>query len=190
MLQPGTVIFLDIDGVLQPLSSQKRFRHNLEELLVQLASTYQNDEYLKMDRYDLGAVYYDWDKEAVERLKKLCAEFDAAIVISSDWRLYSPLPQLKQYFRLHDLDGFVNDIIPVAGKGTRDEKIADYLEAHAHIERFVILDDAYRDLFTKRFPEHFVYCQHILDESCYQQARSILEEKPAWFNSPENLVDT
>ncbi len=177
MQQPETVIFLDIDGVLQPLSSQIRFKHNLEELSVQLANTYQNDEYLEMDRYDLGAVYYDWDQEAVERLKKLCTEFDAGIVISSDWRLYSPLPRLKDYFRLHDLDKFVNDIIPVGGQGYRDEKIADYLERHAHIERFVILDDAYSDLFTKRFPEHFVYCRHIFDDACYQQARSILEEK-------------
>lgn len=59
MQQPETVIFLDIDGVLQPLMSQTRFKHNLEELCVQLAHTYQNDEYLNMDRYDLGAVYYD-----------------------------------------------------------------------------------------------------------------------------------
>lgn len=98
-------------------------------------------------------------------------------MISSDWRLYSPLPRLKDYFRLHDLDKFLNDIIPVEGQGCRDEKIADYLERHTHIERFVILDDGYSDLFTKRFPKHFVYCQCILDDACYQQARSILEEK-------------
>ena len=69
MQELRTVIFLDIDGVLQPHGRQERFNHDLEALRVQLAARYQNDDYLTMDRYDLGAVYYDWDKAAVERLR-------------------------------------------------------------------------------------------------------------------------
>jgi hypothetical protein len=96
-----TVIFLDIGGVLQSHGRQNRFRHDLDKLRQDLAAQYNNDEYLEMDQYDLGAVYYAWDKEAVERLRQLCLKTGAEIVISSDWRTYSPLSRLKDYFRLH-----------------------------------------------------------------------------------------
>ena len=72
-----TVIFLDIDGVLQPPSSQKRFKHDLEELRRSLADRFDDEIYLGMDKYDLGAVYFDWDSEAVERLHSLCNDFGA-----------------------------------------------------------------------------------------------------------------
>ena len=51
-----TVIFLDIDGVLQPPSSQRRFKHDLEELRRSLADRFADEIYLGMDKYDLGAV--------------------------------------------------------------------------------------------------------------------------------------
>ena len=55
------VIFLDIDGVLQPPSRQTRFKHDLEELRRSLAERFDDETYLSMDKYDLGAVYHDWD---------------------------------------------------------------------------------------------------------------------------------
>jgi hypothetical protein len=100
-----SVIFLDIDGVLQPLSSQQRFRHDLKALQEQLAFQYQNDDYREMDRYDLGAVYYDWDKEAVERLRTLCVDVPADIVITSDWRNYSPLSRENSRKHLRLISG-------------------------------------------------------------------------------------
>jgi len=87
---------LDIDGVLQPLGSQKRFDHDMEKLREDLAAKFDNDEYLEMDRYDLAAVYYDWDPDAVERLRKLCIEQQAEIVISSDWRTYHPVSSARE----------------------------------------------------------------------------------------------
>lgn len=84
MKKSRTVIFLDIDGVLQPTNSNQRFQHDLAALKTQLAVKYHNDDYLKMDQYDLGAVYYDWDKAAIKRLIKLCTGVPAEIVISSD----------------------------------------------------------------------------------------------------------
>lgn len=78
------IIFLDIDGVLQP-DTQKRFKHDLEALKASFAA--QNQEFENLDKYDIGAVYYDWDKTAVELMKKLCAKTGARFVISSDWRM-------------------------------------------------------------------------------------------------------
>ena len=56
------VIFLDIDGVLQPGGRQNRFDHAMEKLREDLVVKYNNNIYLEIDRYDLGAVYHDWDK--------------------------------------------------------------------------------------------------------------------------------
>ena len=170
------VIFLDIDGVLQPPGKQDRFRHDLEALREDLAVRFDDPEYLEMDRYDLGAVYYDWDTAAVERLRNLCTQADAEIVISSDWRTYSPLTRLKDYFRLHDLDQYVTGEIPELSGQQRPGEVADYLKNDPDIQRFVILDDSYSDGFEERYPQHFVYCHRIFNDDDYARALRILTE--------------
>ena len=67
------VIFLDIDGVLQPKGQQDRFDHDMKVLPKQMAEKYHEDEYLSIGRHDLGAVLYDWHPDAVANLKKLIA---------------------------------------------------------------------------------------------------------------------
>jgi len=171
---PRTVIFLDIDGVLQPLRSQKRFTHDLRQLQTELAQRFANDAYLEMDCYDLGAVMYDWDAEAVERLRRLCVEASAEIVISSAWRTYSPLSRLKDYFRLHDLDRYITGEIPLIPGKLRCGEIEEYVRQHPEIERFVILDDAHVRDFEERYPDHFVYCRPILDDEGFRKAFRIL----------------
>ncbi len=59
------VIFLDIDGVLQPCLSQKSFDHDLSETREMVARETGNSKYLQLDKYDVGAVYYDWSEKAV-----------------------------------------------------------------------------------------------------------------------------
>jgi hypothetical protein len=169
-----SIIFLDIDGVLQPLSSQQRFQHDLRALQEQLAIQYRNDDYREMDRYDLGAVYYDWDKEAVERLRTLCVDVPADIVITSDWKSYSPLSRLKDYFKLHDLDQHIAGEIPQIPGKFRCEEVSEYLKQHPEIHRFVILDDAHIRDFEAAYPEHFVHCRRIFDDACYTKALRIL----------------
>ena len=167
------VIFLDIDGVLQPIGKQTRFNHDMDKLKTQLAEQYQDEGFLHMDKYDLAAVYYDWDKQAVERLRKLVEAVDAKIIISSDWRRYNPFPKINYLFKLHHLDPFVTGQTPILEKSRSDE-IAQYLELNDDIQNFVILDDSYRREFEEKYPEQFVYCAGIFDDDCYDKAQTIL----------------
>jgi hypothetical protein len=177
MKKTRQVIFLDIDGVLQPGGRQDRFNHDLEQLRKDLAAKYNNDDYLEMDIYDLGAVWYDWDKEAVERLRKLCIDVPAEIVISSDWRRSKSLAQLKYCFKLHDLDAYVTGTIDQIPDKYRCDEITEYLKNNQDIHRFVILDDDRLYDFDAKYPEQFIYCPNIFNEDGYKKALSILTKK-------------
>ena len=179
-----TVIFLDIDGVLQPPSSQKRFKHDLEELRRCLADRFDDEIYLGMDKYDLGAVYFDWDSEAVERLHSLCNDFGAGIVISSDWRRSKSTPGLQALFRVHELHRYVTGKTNESGGAPhyRAGEVKEYLEAHPEIERFVIIDDGFGLEFDELFPEQFVHTGFRLEAHDEQRARQILSGLPAQPN--------
>ena len=78
-----TVIFLDIDGVLQRPTSQKRFKYDLDELRRRLADHFDDASYLDLDKYDLGAIAHDWDADAVERLRSLCEDLGAYVIVAA-----------------------------------------------------------------------------------------------------------
>jgi len=175
-----TVIFLDIDGVLQPVSSQKRFEHDREQLRRDLAARFEDPAYLDMNEYDLAAVYYDWRPTSVERLRRLCADFGAEIVVTSAWRRSSPLPVLKAFFRIHGLHHHVTDVTAdTEGPPLyRAAEVKDYMEAHPEIGRFVIIDDRYRREFDQVYPDQFVHTGWHLSEDDALRARQILSGGP------------
>lgn len=168
------VVFLDIDGVLQPLSSQERFEHDLKALKQELVA--KDPRYEALNRYDIGAVRYDWHPEAVANLKTLCARGGAKIVVSSSWRDDKPLPLLRLLLRMHDLDGLAVGETPAVGP--RDLEIQEYLVSHPEIRRFVIVDDSFADTLGRRFPRQFVNTSRWLDAGALEQALSALRRRP------------
>lgn len=171
------VIFLDIDGVLQPLSSQKRFDHDMDELQEQLSAE-SDAGYEDLSKYDIAAVRYDWEANAVKNLKSLCEKTQAEFVISSDWRSSKTLDMLKLLFKIQGLDKYVVDKTEELSGYMRDVEIEEFLISHPDIGVFIIIDDSYRDYFERRFPQQFVYCDRIFDDECYQKALSILQQDP------------
>jgi len=64
------VIFLDIDGVLQPYRSQTRFKMDMMGLRDELTKKYKVD-YTKYCDCDVAAAYSDWDINAVNRIRTI-----------------------------------------------------------------------------------------------------------------------
>lgn len=110
-------LFLDIDGVLQPCGQQERFEHmdELPEICAHLNKTidtdfdyeaYMNHSY--SNKCDIGAVYFDWDKDAVERLRRILDATGARIVLSSDWR-EGGLERMKGFLAIYGLNKYLED---------------------------------------------------------------------------------
>lgn len=169
------VIFLDIDGVLQPGHYQRRFQHNLDKLKEELAEKYNDPSYLKLDKYDVGAVYYDWHPVAVKCLKELLEKTGAKIVISSSWRRSKTLEELKKLFKIHDLDEYIIDTTeykPELGE-KRSREIRNYLIEHPEIKNYIIIDD---EKFSgyEEFGEKYIYSFAYFKEDELNKALEIL----------------
>ena len=110
------IVFLDIDGVIQPGYSKERFKHvSLDKEISDMPGLYKYlDYYFHIDYreyhpYDVAAVYYDWDKTAVELLKLTLSLTGAKIVLSSDWRM-GGFDRMKDFFTMHGLENFFLDM--------------------------------------------------------------------------------
>lgn len=108
-------IFLDIDGVLQPPSSQKRFDHlkEIDDIIKKLnaekpAEKDWADYTVCCGQYDITAVMFDWDKGAVDRLHNIIDRTGAKIVLSSDWR-NKGMSMMRALLSIYDLDSYLYD---------------------------------------------------------------------------------
>jgi hypothetical protein len=167
------IIFLDIDGVLQPHGSQLRFKHRLEDERAELAKTLP--VYASMCAYDIGACRYDWEPSAVNYLQRLCQECDADIVISSDWKVFNKrIEMLQALFRFYDLHERVIAMTEnVPHSNERVDDIKKYVDDNINeISHFVILDDRFAASFNSVYPDNFVHS----DES-YLRERHFLDAK-------------
>ena len=180
------IIFLDIDGVLQAYSSKRRFDNlcNIPALQEELTAKYHVD-YTKYDKYDLGAVYYDWDPHALYLLKRILKETGARIVVSSDWRS-AGIERLIDFFRLHGLNEYVVDVTEdftyketgyyrekYKGVATnyRVFEILEYLEKHPYIQKYAVIDDMN---LNEGLEGHFVRTNNLLNSDDCEKAIAML----------------
>ena len=164
-----SIVFLDIDGVICPYCGDTRWHHNLKELAEYLKNKYKDDIYLKIPEPDLGGAFYDWDLEAIGKLKTILDETDSEVVIHSDLRIWNNLEYFKGLFKLHGMDEYVIDVC-----GPRLDKVKtveEYLEKTDNIENYVILDD--NDELAV-FNGHFVLTYDKLNDNNVEEACKIL----------------
>ena len=154
------IIFLDIDGVLQPYSAATRFDYQLEKLPQYFANKYNDKSFLQCDIYDLGAVYFDWNEVAVAILKEILRMFSAYLVIHSGWRESMSKDTLKTLFKLYDMNDYILDVLPSGKKETVIEKYLS--ENKDFIENFIVIDD---DNMLSSFGMHFCHTYNVMDIS-------------------------
>ncbi|MDR0894067.1 MAG: hypothetical protein LBN06_02010 [Prevotellaceae bacterium] len=162
------VLFLDIDGVLQPLGRQTRFEHKDEypELAIRLNKEIPGDfdyaDYIK-DNYintcDLGAVYYDWDKPAMDRLRRILDTTGAKIVLSSTWRDMGKR-LISALMAIHQLDHY---LIGATFCVTTEERHADYIKANQKANEankvFQLIRDGLKSTIHKNDPKQYIYVE-------------------------------
>jgi DNA-binding LacI/PurR family transcriptional regulator len=132
MRTAGTVIFLDIDGVLVTAQHLMRIpREQIERELPGVRWSFQ-----------------PFAPEAVEALNWLTDQTGATIVISSTWRLGRSLPELRQILKHQGVTGLIIDCTPrlLEPNGwkqqERGHEIQHWLDhTHHDIHNFVIIDD-------------------------------------------------
>gem|GEM_PF-7095938 len=164
------IIFLDIDGVIQAYDQRECFDHDLDKLVDYLCDKYNDPIYREMDKYDVGAAYYDWDDVAVGILTKLIRVTASYVVIHSDWRMANNLVKLKALFRLYNLDDYVIGLCP---QDDKEKVIFEYIEKNqSWIHRYVVIDDA--EMITE-FGHCFVKTSNIIDMDNYKQCVNVLK---------------
>ena len=169
------VVFLDIDGVLQPTDREDRFNHDLDETCRMLAEKFRDQGYLMLDKYDVGAVYYDWSDVAVRNLKRLLDSCEAEIVLSTNWKDYRTMEDMRRLFRIHGLDEYITDVIPIRRLTPKREEIAGYLKEHPKLQHYVVIDD---EDMRRYFEGRMVYTRKpgYLEDACKAEAERILKE--------------
>ena len=156
------VIFLDIDGVLVTRNSIK-YQH----------LNYPNEP----DTL--------FSQKAVKNLNKLIRLTNAKIVISSTWRLFHSLADLKKIFKKQGIKGDIISTTSVERATVeedipRGKKITDWLEQHPEVEQYVIIDDDVKADCIQFHPHNCVetsYKRGFVPEERFNEALAILLEK-------------
>ena len=171
-VEKKNIIFLDIDGVIQPYQSKKRFEHDMNQTIKFLCEKSKNAIYESMDKFDVCACFYDWDRNAIEILKKILNDTNSFIVFSTGWREYNTFEQLKALFAVYELE---DRCIGSCEKGFDKAKcIQLYIDAHKEeIKNYIIIDD--QD-FTFKFGQHFLFTNNLLKEENYLEAVFLMDE--------------
>lgn len=119
------VIFLDIDGVLRTHKSDL-------EWLKKLNAPIPEKRYRK------------FSPKSVSNINFIHTLIRCKVVITSNWKLYYSLDELKQIFREQ---GIQPEVIDKTGISTsRGEEILEWLSLNDGIENWVVIDDQVKDL--------------------------------------------
>jgi len=181
------IIFLDINGVIEPLTHEEvNLTNNELEKLYEKLEKETGIDYRKYTKDEIISVYYYWDREALKQLKRIVGKTGAKIVISSYWKLDGVQP-MKDFLAIFNLAKDVVDVTPdvfrdkidskpyenISNKPLKDRplEILEYLRIHKEIDEYIAIDD--RDL-SPFLDEHFVRPNLVLTKKDADEAISLL----------------
>lgn len=130
------IIFLDIDGVIC-LSREWGSRKNKTKRWELEGGEGEPPVTIRLD---------DFNKIAVDVLNDIILTSGADLVISSDWRLYATLDEMKDLFHQFGVIKGPIDFTPELQTTTkhaniRVDEIKSWLESHPEVEKWVAIDD-------------------------------------------------
>lgn len=166
-------IFLDIDGVLYPCLKRTRCNTSAQVYRNQLKIQFPTYNFEGLPDVTIQAVCEGWDKDALRRVKRLCMQTKAVLVITSSWKLTFDNDALKAIFHIVGLDDFLIGKTKNVYGIDKEKAIQGYIKDHPEIINFVILDDQF---MMDTFPQNSVLCPDIFDEQCYEEACRILQD--------------
>lgn len=149
------ILFLDINGVIQPAWNKNRFEKNNQQIKNKLVATI-DEQLIHENEEDVATIYYDWDKNAIELVKQILDKHNANIVVSSMWRYRRTIDKLKTIFKIHQLDTYIVDKTEIL-ENNRPLEIQAYLDKNKDINKYAIIDDLDYGL-SLAFPNNFVWC--------------------------------
>lgn len=153
------IIFLDFDGVLDTVFYDSYLeRHNQPSC----------DE--------SGRPVFD--PLCVAYLNRIVESTDADIVVSSDWKYFDSLTDLREMWNQRNLPGQILDVTPNI-RDTRGKEIAEWLQCHSDVTNYVIVDDLGADNFYPEQLDSLVvvnpYCG--IDDSVCERTIKILSRR-------------
>ena len=81
------------------------------------------------------------DPLAINLLNQITDATDAVLVISSTWRILTPIEDFRSIFKKLKVHGVVYDVTPRFGGKHRGVEIQSWLDSHPEVTSWVILDD-------------------------------------------------
>lgn len=161
------VIFLDFGGVLEPHLKPDHLSPVIDDLNIRLADELGEPELKNINNSIVNIVYRDFDPVCFAFLEKLIREFHAEIVVTSSWRIFHSLSELKALMKIQKIEPV---IAKLPSGSIRSDLIRSYLRHHPGV-KYIILDDMN---LSKPFGNHFIHCPNGFYLTEFEKARSAL----------------
>ena len=171
------ILFLDIDGVLQSEDAELYF--SSEPKLIAGLNEKFNIDFSVYPTYTVFNCLYDWNEQAIARLKYILDQTGAGIVASTDWRSPTQPNKMRDLFTIHGLEKYYiadNPFVPVKTNFEQDRawEIGKSLEIYKP-ETFLVLDNCVG--LRQFFPNNSVITNDLLSINDMHEAVRILKRK-------------
>ncbi len=181
------ILFLDFDGVcwIDPMDktheklNRLKSNPNIDNLMNQHSSLLKTQYDCRVEKnvHEFLKVAC-WDPFHMQRIRLLCNQFNARIVVSSSWRNGRSDKHLKNLLDLWGVgDYYLGKTEDKHSFFCRTNCIKGWLAKNPRVRKFLILDDQYENKMKECFPNNYVKCDPLkgFDEQTYQKAKTMAQ---------------